>query len=155
MPWKKHSALSPSRTKTHKLQCWQHCVGLRRLLLADCSCFRASGISESPQPSLPLAGLELRHWAAFFFDAVGCGLVMIGGNGCPGFPSLPPILGPAFAVARASPLRIFPAAESSSTGRLTSLIVLVTFGAAIYGAALHALGVAKLGEIVAGMRART
>jgi len=65
------------------------------------------------------------------------------------------IMGTAVAVGAVVALRIFPAAESSSTGRLTSLIVLVTFGAAIYGAALHALGVAKLGEIVAGMRART
>jgi putative peptidoglycan lipid II flippase len=51
-------------------------------------------------------------------------------------------------------LRLFPAAQMSSPGRLILLIVMVTFGVAIYAAALHALGVAKLKEIVAGMRIR-
>jgi putative peptidoglycan lipid II flippase len=64
-------------------------------------------------------------------------------------------MGAAVASGVAVALRLFPAVETSSPGRLTLLFVLVTLGAAAYAAALHVLGVAKLGEIVAGMRART
>ena len=64
-------------------------------------------------------------------------------------------MGAAVASGVAVALRLFPAAETSSSGRLALLIVLVTLGAAAYAAALQVLGVAKLSEIVAGMRART
>ena len=61
--------------------------------------------------------------------AVGCGLVV--GN------------------------HLFAGAGTSPLGRLIILFVLVTLGIAIYAAALHVLGVVKLKEIVAGLRART
>jgi hypothetical protein len=51
-------------------------------------------------------------------------------------------------------LRLFPAAETSSFGRLFMLLGLVTLGIVIYGAALHALDVAKLREIAAEIRTR-
>ena len=49
---------------------------------------------------------------------------------------------------------LFPAAETSPFGRFCMLLGLVTLGIVIYGAALHALGVAKLREIAAGLRTR-
>jgi putative peptidoglycan lipid II flippase len=52
-------------------------------------------------------------------------------------------------------LRLFPGAETSSSGRLALLIALVTLGAAVYAGALRAFGVIKLREIVAGMSTRT
>jgi putative peptidoglycan lipid II flippase len=61
--------------------------------------------------------------------AVGCGLVV--GN------------------------HLFAGAGTSPLGRLAILFVLVTLGIAIYAAALHVLGVVKLKEIIAGLRART
>jgi len=50
---------------------------------------------------------------------------------------------------------LFAGAGTSPLGRLAILFVLVTLGIAIYAAALHVLGVVKLKEIVAGLRART
>jgi putative peptidoglycan lipid II flippase len=50
---------------------------------------------------------------------------------------------------------LFARAGTSPLGRLAILFVLVTLGIAIYAAALHVLGVVKLKEIVAGLRART
>jgi len=49
----------------------------------------------------------------------------------------------------------FPTAESSSSGRLVVLIVLVTFGVAIHAVALRTLGIATLRELLAEMRARS
>jgi putative peptidoglycan lipid II flippase len=65
------------------------------------------------------------------------------------------LMGAAVAYGAVVALRLFPAAEASSSGRLALLAVLVTLGAAIYAAALHVLGVAKLKEIVAEIRGRT
>lgn len=48
----------------------------------------------------------------------------------------------------------FPTAESSSSGRLVLLIVLLTFGVAIYAVALRTLGIVTLRELLAEMRAR-
>jgi len=50
--------------------------------------------------------------------------------------------------------RIFPAAEGSSIGRLAMLLPLVLLGLVTYGAALHALSVAKLREIASEIRSR-
>lgn len=50
---------------------------------------------------------------------------------------------------------LFAGAGTSPLGRLAILFVFVTLGIAIYAAALHVLGVVKLREIVAGLRART
>jgi hypothetical protein len=47
-----------------------------------------------------------------------------------------------------------PAVETSSFGRLAMLLALVILGIVIYGAALQALGVAKLREIASELRAR-
>jgi putative peptidoglycan lipid II flippase len=58
------------------------------------------------------------------------------------------------AVGCGAALRLFPAAETSSFGRLFMLLGLVTLGIVIYGAALHALDVAKLREIAAEIRTR-
>ena len=49
---------------------------------------------------------------------------------------------------------VFPTGESSSSGRLAMLIVLVTLGLAIYAVALRVLGIATLQELLAGMRSR-
>jgi putative peptidoglycan lipid II flippase len=49
---------------------------------------------------------------------------------------------------------VFPTAESSFSGRLVVLIVLVTLGLTIYAVALRALGIATLRELLAGLRAR-
>jgi len=51
-------------------------------------------------------------------------------------------------------LRLLPAVETSSFGRLAMLQALVILGIVIYGAALQALGVAKLREIASELRAR-
>ena len=51
-------------------------------------------------------------------------------------------------------LRLLPAVETSSFGRLAMLLALVILGIVIYGAALQALGVAKLREIASELRAR-
>jgi ABC-type uncharacterized transport system permease subunit len=51
-------------------------------------------------------------------------------------------------------LRLLPAVETSSFGRLAMLLALVILGIVIYGAALQALGVAKLWEIASELRAR-
>ena len=50
--------------------------------------------------------------------------------------------------------RLFPAAETSSFGRLVMLLALVLLGLVIYGAALNVLGVAKLREIASEIRSR-
>jgi putative peptidoglycan lipid II flippase len=65
------------------------------------------------------------------------------------------VMGAALAAGLAVALLLFPGVETSSMGRLALLIVLVAAGIAIYAAALHALSVVKLGEIMAGIRART
>jgi putative peptidoglycan lipid II flippase len=49
---------------------------------------------------------------------------------------------------------VFPTGESSSSGRVAMLIVLVTLGLAIYAVALRVLGIATLQELLAGMRSR-
>jgi putative peptidoglycan lipid II flippase len=49
---------------------------------------------------------------------------------------------------------VVPTGESSFSGRLVVLIVLVALGIAIYAVALRALGIATLGELLAGMRSR-
>jgi putative peptidoglycan lipid II flippase len=51
-------------------------------------------------------------------------------------------------------VRTFPAAETSSFGRLIILLALVLLGLVIYGAALHLLGVARLREIASEIRSR-
>ncbi len=51
-------------------------------------------------------------------------------------------------------VRTFPAAETSSLGRLIMLMALVLLGLVIYGAALHLLGVARLREIASEIRSR-
>ena len=51
-------------------------------------------------------------------------------------------------------LRLFPAAEASSFGRLIMLLALVLLGLVVYGAVLHMLGVAKLREIASEIRSR-
>src|SRR6478735_881749 len=51
-------------------------------------------------------------------------------------------------------VRTFPAAETSSFGRLIMLLALVLLGLIIYGAALHLLGVARLREIASEIRSR-
>jgi putative peptidoglycan lipid II flippase len=51
-------------------------------------------------------------------------------------------------------VRMFPAAETSSFGRLIILLALVLLGLVIYGAALHLLGVARLREIASETRSR-
>jgi hypothetical protein len=51
-------------------------------------------------------------------------------------------------------VRTFPAAETSSFGRLIILLALVLLGLVIYGAALHLLGVARLREIASETRSR-
>jgi putative peptidoglycan lipid II flippase len=64
------------------------------------------------------------------------------------------VMGTAIVISLINAIRLFPAAETSSSGRLGLLIVLVALGAAIYAATLRALGVIKLKEIVAGMSER-
>ena len=50
--------------------------------------------------------------------------------------------------------RLFPAAEASSFGRVVMLLALVLLGLVTYGAALHALGVAKVRKIASEIRSR-
>ena len=50
--------------------------------------------------------------------------------------------------------RLFPAAAVSSPGRIAVLLILVAFGLAIYAGALHLLGVARLKDLMAGLKAR-
>ena len=64
------------------------------------------------------------------------------------------IMGAAVASGAAIADRLFPMAGSSSSGRLAFLIVLVTLGLAIYAAALRALRIASLKDLLADIRAR-
>jgi putative peptidoglycan lipid II flippase len=64
------------------------------------------------------------------------------------------IMGAAVVLGAVVAHNVFPTAGSSSSGRLVTLIVLVTLGVAIYAVALRALGIVTLRELLAGMRAR-
>jgi putative peptidoglycan lipid II flippase len=49
---------------------------------------------------------------------------------------------------------LFPAAAATAPGRIAVLFVLVAFGVAVYAAALHVFGAAKLNDVLTGLRAR-
>lgn len=64
------------------------------------------------------------------------------------------VMGAVVASALGAGHRLFPALAASSLGRLGMLVVLVTLGVAVYLAALEILGVAKLKDLISGIRVR-